>query len=60
MPDAKPMVEPMVPLDVQAEIRRQIRDIVERYGGRRPAGPLRRPPSFPSPAEPERGENQPR
>lgn len=55
MPDAKETNgEPVVPRDVQAEIRREIRDIVERFGGRRPPRIRRRPvlPPGPYPAEP--------
>jgi hypothetical protein len=61
MGDAKPNGGPEVPLEAQAEIRRQIRDIVERYGGRRPPRIFRRPgapsvlPSDPAPAEAEKG-----
>lgn len=36
MRNPKPAGEPEVPLDVQADIKRQIHDIVEHYGGRRP------------------------
>lgn len=60
MGDAKPNGGPEVPRDVQAEIRRQIRDIVERYGGRRPPRITRRPripvlPADSAPAEAEKG-----
>ena len=55
MRDVKKTVEPEVPLEVQNEIRRQIRDIVERYAGRRPPRILRRskvePPPAPAPGQ---------
>ena len=59
MRNAKPTAEPEIPLEAQSEIRRQIRDIVERYGGRRPPRILRRPrvepPPVPAPAGQEKG-----
>lgn len=42
MHDPQATGETEVPRDVQADIRRQIDDIVERFGGRRP----RRAPAF--------------
>jgi hypothetical protein len=54
MPDVKETNgEPVVPRDVQAEIRREIRDIVERFGGRRPSRIRRRPALIPSPSPAE-------
>ena len=60
MPEARPTGQkPEIPLDVQSEIRRQIDDIVEHYGGRRPHhAPRRGPAPGPAPAERERGEQR--